>query len=147
MRSSSSERPSEYSSRAPALASSRAAWASTPNGSRRAPRKAASSWPGASRRAGSIVGPTRIIGPTSLGRLTASSVTTWQPIEFATNAGRMRPFASTQRPSARASRASVGRPRSSPLSPWPGRSGTNALKDGASARASGSMYAPEIPKP
>ena len=35
-------------------------------------------------------------GPTRSGRRTASSVTTWQPIEFATNAGRSRPAASSQ---------------------------------------------------
>ena len=103
----------------PTLASSRAASATRDRGSRARSRRAAKTWRRAARRAGSIVGPTRTIGPTCSGRAAASSVTTWHPIELATTAGRERPFASSQLPSAAASDPRVVCPGSGLLSPVP----------------------------
>ena len=83
-------------------AHSRPASATSSAGSCAESRIAPKIWWRALRLRGSIVGPTSTIGPTRSGRRTASSVTIWQPIELATNAGRSSPTASSQPPSASA---------------------------------------------
>jgi len=81
----------------------------------------------------------RTIGPTRPGRRTASSVTTWQPIEFATNAGHWSSAASSKSASAEARSAIPSGVVGCSLRPNPGKSGTKTEKEEASDRASGSM--------
>ena len=114
-------------------AHSRPASATSSVGSCAESRSAPKIWWRAVRLPGSIVGPTSTIGPTRCGRRTASSVTTWQPIELATNAGRSSLTASSQarahrrghrsrvvaRPAARFVRDPGGRARI-PSSGWRG---------------------------
>jgi hypothetical protein len=145
IRSANTERAVASSARIPTAALSRAATASSDKGSHAESLRAANAWWRARRLAGSTVGPMRTIGPTRCGSRTASSVTIWQPIEFATKSGRIRPDASSHAPSASASSEMSPAARGGSLFPCPGRSGTKAAQPSASARASGSMYVPETP--
>jgi len=119
-------------------AQSRPASATSRAGSLAESRSAPKIWWRWLRRPGSIVGPTSTSGPTRSGRRTASSVTTWQPIELATNAGRSRPAASSQSPSAPARPPISSEATEDSLRPCPGRSGTNTEQLETRIRASGS---------
>ncbi|HUK96417.1 MAG TPA: hypothetical protein VLV46_02090 [Gaiellaceae bacterium] len=145
MRSSSAERAAARSCWTSCPTPSRAANAINDTGSRAVSRRPAKIWLRPPRRAGSTVGPASTIGPTRSGLRTASSVTIWQPIELATNAGRSSSSASSQAHRASVYSAMPGALRGRPLRPWPGRSGTNAANPSASSRASGTRYRPETP--
>ncbi len=139
IRSWTAERATASSSRASAVAQSRAVWANIESGSRRASRSSPISWRRVLRRAGSTVGPISTSGPSDPGEVTASCVTTWQPSEFATTSGRRSPACSSQPPSECAISEMPQGPVGDPLRPWPGRSGTNTENTGASAEAKGTM--------